>query len=64
MRELLKLLQVRGYNAELHEPDVDDPPGGVIDISGYSPGALVITARMNCFVSPPPPIGVALRKRR
>lgn len=34
MRELLQLLRTRGYDAKLHEPDADDPLGGVIDIPG------------------------------
>lgn len=34
MGELLKTLRAQGYEAEFHEPDADDPLGGVIDISG------------------------------
>ena len=34
MRGLLEELRARGYQAELHEPDGDDPLGGVIDIHG------------------------------
>lgn len=34
MRKLEELLRAAGYDAELHEPDGDDPLGGVIDVSG------------------------------
>ncbi len=34
MRGLLDLLRAAGYTAEFHEPDADDPLGGVIDVSG------------------------------
>lgn len=34
MSGLLEELRARGYEAELHEPDGDDPLGGVIDIKG------------------------------
>lgn len=34
MRELLETLRLLGYDAELREPDADDPLGGVIDIPG------------------------------
>lgn len=34
MRRLVESLQEEGYKAELHEPDGDDPLGGVIDVSG------------------------------
>lgn len=34
MRELAEMLRAAGYDTELHEPDGDDPLGGVIDISG------------------------------
>lgn len=34
LRELTDSLRTAGYQAELHEPDADDPLGGVIDIEG------------------------------
>jgi len=34
MRGLVETLRARGYDAELREPDADDPLGGVIDVSG------------------------------
>ncbi|MGA0844964.1 MAG: hypothetical protein ACO3RV_00355 [Luteolibacter sp.] len=34
MRRLVEVLGAAGYDAEFHEPDVDDPLGGVIDVSG------------------------------
>jgi hypothetical protein len=34
MRGLLEILRANGYDVVLHEPDADDPLGGVIDISG------------------------------
>jgi hypothetical protein len=34
LRELTDSLRKAGYQAELHEPDADDPLGGVIDVSG------------------------------
>ena len=34
MRILTESLRSEGFDAELHEPDADDPLGGVIDISG------------------------------
>jgi hypothetical protein len=34
MRRLVEVLQAKGYDAVFHEPDGDDPLGGVIDISG------------------------------
>ena len=34
MRDLAATLLSEGYEAELHEPDGDDPLGGVIDVSG------------------------------
>ncbi len=34
LRQLTASLREAGYQAELHEPDADDPLGGVIDIEG------------------------------
>lgn len=34
MRGLVASLRAEGYQAEFHEPDGDDPLGGVIDVSG------------------------------
>jgi hypothetical protein len=34
MRHLIELLRSRGYDAVFHEPDAEDPLGGVIDITG------------------------------
>jgi hypothetical protein len=34
MRTFAQSLRAEGFDAELHEPDADDPLGGVIDISG------------------------------
>ncbi|MFZ9937652.1 MAG: hypothetical protein ACO3JG_11445 [Luteolibacter sp.] len=34
MRGLVDALRAAGYDAEFHEPDADDPLGGVIDVSG------------------------------
>lgn len=34
MRELVDVLRAAGYDSEFHEPDGDDPLGGVIDIHG------------------------------
>lgn len=34
MRRLVEVLRAAGYDPELHEPDGDDPLGGVIDVSG------------------------------
>ncbi len=34
MRALTESLQSEGYEAEFHEPDGDDPLGGVINVSG------------------------------
>jgi hypothetical protein len=34
MRRLVESLREEGYQAELHEPDGDDPLGGVIDVPG------------------------------
>jgi hypothetical protein len=34
MRSLVESLRSAGYNTEFHEPDGDDPLGGVIDVSG------------------------------
>lgn len=34
MRRLVEVLRAAGYDSELHEPDADDPLGGVIDVSG------------------------------
>lgn len=34
MRHLVEVLHSRGYDALLHEPDGEDPLGGVIDITG------------------------------
>jgi len=34
MHGLAEALQAEGYEAALHEPDADDPLGGVIDVSG------------------------------
>lgn len=34
MRHLLQLIRSRGYDAEFHEPDGEDPLAGVIDIAG------------------------------
>ena len=34
LHELTDSLRKAGYQAELHEPDADDPLGGVIDIEG------------------------------
>jgi hypothetical protein len=34
MKMLTAMLRVNGFVAEFHEPDCDDPLGGVIDISG------------------------------
>jgi hypothetical protein len=34
MRKLVEVLRAAGYDSELHEPDGDDPLGGVIDVSG------------------------------
>lgn len=34
MRKLIEVLHSAGYNAQLHEPDGDDPHGGVINITG------------------------------
>jgi hypothetical protein len=34
MRALAESCRSEGYRAELHEPDGDDPLGGVIDVSG------------------------------
>jgi hypothetical protein len=34
MRALVEVLRAAGYDSELHEPDGDDPLGGVIDVSG------------------------------
>lgn len=34
MRRLVEVLQSKGYDTVFHEPDGDDPLGGVIDISG------------------------------
>lgn len=34
MRRLVEVLQLKGYDTVFHEPDGDDPLGGVIDITG------------------------------
>jgi hypothetical protein len=34
MRDLAESLRSEGYDAEFHEPDADDPLGGVINVSG------------------------------
>ena len=34
MRSLVDSLRAAGYDVEFHEPDEDDPLGGVIDVSG------------------------------
>ena len=34
MRSLVDSLSAEGYNVEFHEPDENDPLGGVIDVSG------------------------------
>ena len=34
MRSLVEALRAEGFDAEFHEPDAEDPLGGVIDISG------------------------------
>ena len=34
MQSLTGLLQAEGFDAAFHEPDADDPLGGVIDVSG------------------------------
>ena len=34
MRELATALAAEGFDVELHEPDGDDPLGGVLDVSG------------------------------
>lgn len=34
MRSLVDSLRAEGYDVEFHEPDEDDPLGGVIDVSG------------------------------
>ncbi len=34
MRGLVEVLRAAGYDPELHEPDGDDPLGGVMDVSG------------------------------
>jgi hypothetical protein len=34
MRSLVDSLSAKGYNVEFHEPDENDPLGGVIDVSG------------------------------
>ena len=34
MRLLAAVLRNEGFSVELHEPDGDDPLGGVIDVSG------------------------------
>jgi hypothetical protein len=34
MQSLTGLLQAEGFDAEFHQPDADDPLGGVIDVSG------------------------------
>lgn len=34
MRTLAQLLEAEGYHVEFHEPDAEDPLGGVIDVSG------------------------------
>lgn len=34
MQNLVESLRAEGYNAELHEPDGQDPLAGVIDVSG------------------------------
>jgi len=34
MRALVESLRSEGYEAELHEPDGDDPLGGVVNVSG------------------------------
>ncbi len=34
LRAVVQSLQEAGYKTELHEPDADDPLGGVIDVNG------------------------------
>ncbi len=48
MRQFTEALRSAGFDAELHEPDADDPLGGVIDISG-SFGLVQIISFANRF---------------
>jgi hypothetical protein len=60
LRELTDSLRKAGYQAELHEPDADDPLGGVIDIEG-SFGLIQIISYADKF---PAVIEDALREAR
>ena len=60
LRELTDSLRQAGYQAELHEPDADDPLGGVIDIEG-SFGLIQIISYADKF---PAVIEDALREAR
>ncbi len=60
LRELADSLRQAGYQAELHEPDADDPLGGVIDIEG-SFGLIQIISYADKF---PAVIEDALRESR
>ena len=60
LRELTDSLRKKGYQAELHEPDADDPLGGVIDIEG-SFGLIQIISYADKF---PAVIEDALRESR
>ena len=60
LRELADSLRQAGYHAELHEPDADDPLGGVIDIEG-SFGLIQIISYADKF---PAVIEDALRESR
>lgn len=48
MRRLVEVLESKGYDVELHEPDGDDPLAGVIDITG-SFGMVQIVSFENRF---------------